>query len=111
VLQVAESAHSDEDWAMFSEAPPPQPAPYAASLVGPLLAVESLAWAERLYTGLLAGSAGEDAAGRRVFTWPESPLAITVEDSGEPGARALLVDDWDGALPSHPRFGPPVHRR
>lgn len=110
VIQIAESAFSDADWERFAEAPLPHAAPWAPSLIGPLLGVESMAWAERLYSGLLGGAVAKDAAGRLTFGWPDSPLVVTVVED-EPGARGLLVDGWDGSLPAHPRFGPPVRPR
>jgi catechol 2,3-dioxygenase-like lactoylglutathione lyase family enzyme len=111
VLQIAESTFSDEDWARFSGAPLPQPPPGAASLVGPLLGVESLQWAESLYAGLLGGQPEKESTGRLVFSWPDSALVISVTESSEPGAQCLLVEGWDGSLPAHPRFGPPVRPR
>jgi methylmalonyl-CoA/ethylmalonyl-CoA epimerase len=48
IIQLAWSTFHDEDWARFSGQPVPHPPAGAASLVGPLLGVESLAWAEWL---------------------------------------------------------------
>src|SRR2546423_7233015 len=104
VIQLAEQGH--QHWELME-----QPAPTGASLVGPLLGVESLGWAEGLYSGILGGTPEKDDAGRLCFRWPDSPLVITVVESAQPGPQCLLVDGWDGSLDADPALGAAVKAR
>jgi len=89
---------------------PPAPAPAApARLLGLSLSVRDAARARDLFEGLLDGRCHEHA-GRLVFRWPDSPLAIavTTDATREEGALAL---EWSApralAFPRgrHPELG------
>jgi len=108
VIQLAESGEHDHGDGSHWHEPPAVEAPaWGAELVGPLLSMDSFDRAEGLYAGLLGGEAERDGE-RVVYRWPDSPLVVTLVPDDRAGARCLLVSGWDGQLPSHPHFGPPV---
>ena len=92
VVQVAQSAYSDDEWARHEGRVPSQPSADAVRVHGPVLVDRDLDAAERRWA-LLGASVVRDGDALRC-TWPDSPLDVVVapaDDDERPGPRGLRV--------------------
>ena len=74
----------------------------AARVIGPRLIAKSAEAARRQWSQLLGGHETQSGSAL-VFSWPESPLTITVDidPNAEPGPRCIEVSaPWALALPA-----------
>jgi methylmalonyl-CoA/ethylmalonyl-CoA epimerase len=101
VIQLVEQRERPEGFGDPAEAPAPRD---AVRVVGPRLVAPSAAAARRQWAELLGGSEAR-SGDALVFSWPDSPLVITVEvdAAAEAGPRCIeLRAARDLALPSGP---------
>lgn len=105
VVQLAWSPWSDEEWAGHNRVRPTDPAPHAASLLGPRLAHPDLDAAARVWE--LLGAQVDRDGDTLTCRWDGAPLAVVVERGEVAGPVSLRMPGAD-ALPHEDGVGPPV---
>lgn len=88
VVQIAQGALTEDEWARRTGQTPEDPAPGAARLLGPTLAHPDPGHVRWLWSLLGATVTGDDT--ELCCTWPHSPLDVVIV-AGEPGPRHLRM--------------------
>jgi catechol 2,3-dioxygenase-like lactoylglutathione lyase family enzyme len=109
IVQIAYSEGTDEDWAARIGHTPQDPAPGAATLLGPRLVHPDLDRAAALWSllGASVEPVSEGSTTRLRCVWPDSPLDVIIEQGGQPGTGALRFQGTC-SLPADDRLGPAV---